>query len=260
MVQILTNETFEITIYKVKLRKAGVYKMENLKWITVKSPEEGAKEVYKIIEEELRNNRLNVLGLATGSTMIPVYQEWTNSNLDFSQVTAFNLDEYVGIDANNPNSYAYFMKQHLFNKKPFKETHIPNGMAEDLDKECQNYEQQLNANPLDIQLLGVGENGHIAFNEPGTSPDSVTHVATLTDSTLGVNSQYFENDEKIPNTALTMGISSIMKSKKLIMVAFGEKKRAAMEKLKQGEVTPDWPITKLLRHEDVVVITDLQID
>lgn len=237
-----------------------MHKMENVTWVTVKSPEEGAKEVFKLISDELQNNRLQVLGLATGSTMIPIYEEWTNSALDFSDVTAFNLDEYVGIDADNPNSYAYFMKQHLFNKKPFKETHIPNGMAEDLEEECASYEEQLNAHPLDIQLLGVGENGHIAFNEPGTPFDSVTHVATLTDSTLGVNSQYFENDDKIPNIALTMGISSITKSKKLLMIAFGEKKRAAMEKLKAGEVTPEWPITKLLRHDDVIVITDLKLD
>lgn len=234
--------------------------MENIKWIKVESPEEGAKKVFTLISEELQNNRLHVLGLATGSTMIPVYNEWTNSTLDFSNVTAFNLDEYVGIAADNPNSYAYFMNEHLFSKKPFKETHIPNGMAEDLDVECKEYENQLNAHPLDIQLLGVGENGHIAFNEPGTPFDSVTHVATLTDSTLGVNSQYFENDDKIPNIALTMGISSITNSKKLIMIAFGEKKRAAMEMLKAGEVTAEWPITKLLRHDDVVVITDLQID
>ena len=234
--------------------------MENVKWITVKNPEEGAKEVFNIISEELKNNNLHILGLATGSTMIPIYDEWTNSSLDFSNVTAFNLDEYVGIDADNANSYAYFMKQHLFSKKPFKETHIPNGMAEDLDEECASYENQLNAHPLDIQLLGVGEDGHIAFNEPGTPFDSVTHVATLTDSTLGVNSQYFDNDDKIPNIALTMGISSIVNSKKLVMVAFGEKKRAAIEKLKAGEVTPEWPITKLLRHDDVIVITDLKLD
>ncbi|ARD49746.1 glucosamine-6-phosphate deaminase [Sporosarcina sp. P33] len=231
-----------------------------MKWITVKNPEEGAKEVFNLISEELQHDRLHVLGLATGSTMIPVYDEWTNSQLDFSNVTAFNLDEYVGLGADNPNSYAYFMKQHLFSKKPFKATYIPNGMAEDLDEECKEYERKLNSNPLDIQLLGVGENGHIAFNEPGTSFDSVTHVAKLTESTLDVNSQYFENDDKIPNIALTMGISSITNAKKLIMVAFGEKKRAAMEKLKSGEVTADWPITKLLRHDDVVVITDLQID
>lgn len=230
-----------------------------MKWIKVDSKEEGAKAVFDVIKEQLQNDRLHVLGLATGSTMIPIYKEWTNSELDFSDVIAFNLDEYVGIPASSPNSYAYFMKEHLFDKKKFKETNIPDGMADDLDEECRRYEEQLNANPLDIQLLGVGENGHIAFNEPGTSFDSVTHVATLTDSTLGVNSQYFENDEKIPNTALTMGISSISNAKKLIMVAFGEKKRAAMEKLKQGEVSPEWPITKLLRHNDVLVITDLDI-
>lgn len=234
--------------------------MENIKWITVTSPEDAAQEVFKVIEEELQQDRLHVLGLATGSTMIPIYEKWINSSLDFSRVIAFNLDEYVGIDADNPNSYAYFMQQHLFNLKPFKETHIPNGMADNLDEECAAYEELLNAQPLDIQLLGVGENGHIAFNEPGTPFDSVTHVATLTDSTLGVNGQYFENDDKIPNIALTMGISSINRAGKLIMVAFGEKKRKAMEKLKQGEVTSEWPITKLLLHHDVMVITDLHIN
>lgn len=231
--------------------------MKNIKWVTVKNPAEGAKEVYNVIESELKSGRLHVLGLATGSTMIPVYELLTQSNLDFSSVTAFNLDEYVGLQADNPNSYAYFMNEHLFSKKPFKETFIPNGAAADLDEECSRYERELNAHPLDIQLLGVGENGHIAFNEPGTPSDSVTHVATLTDSTLGVNSQYFENDEKIPNTALTMGISSINQAKKLIMVAFGEKKRAAIEKLKEGKIDSQWPITKLLQHDDVVVITDL---
>lgn len=233
--------------------------MENVKWIKVGNPEEGAQAAYELIKEELENERLQVLGLATGSTMIPVYNKWTNSNLDFSNVVAFNLDEYVGIPATSPNSYAYFMNEHLFNKKPFKQTYIPNGMAENLEEECKQYEQKLNEHPLDIQLLGVGENGHIAFNEPGTSSDSVTHVATLTESTLGVNSQYFENDEKIPNIALTMGIASIMNARKLLMIAFGEKKRAALEKLREGKVTAEWPITEILRHEDVVVITDLDI-
>lgn len=234
--------------------------MKNIKWVTVNNPAEGAQEVYNVIESELKSGRLHVLGLATGSTMIPVYELLTQSNLDFSSVTAFNLDEYVGLQKDNPNSYAYFMNEHLFSKKPFKETFIPNGVATDLDEECGRYEKELNAHPLDIQLLGVGENGHIAFNEPGTPSDSVTHVATLTDSTLGVNSQYFENDEKIPNTALTMGISSINQAKKLIMVAFGEKKRAAIEKLKEGKIDSQWPITKLLQHHDVVVITDLPIE
>ena len=151
------------------------------------------------------------------------------------------------------------MEDQLFSKKKFKKTHILNGMAEDLEDESARYESLLQKNPLDIQLLGVGENGHIAFNEPGTAFESVTHVAKLTDSTLNVNSQYFENDEKIPNTALTMGISSITDAKKLIMIAFGEKKRAAITKLLEGKVSIDWPITKLLHHNDVIVITDLDI-
>ncbi len=233
--------------------------MENLKLLKVESPEKGAEHVFRIIKEELENGRLHVLGLATGSTMIPVYKEWAASDLDFSNVTSFNLDEYVGLSASNPNSYAYFMEKHLFAKKKFKETHIPNGTAPDLDKECADYEALLLKHPLDIQLLGTGENGHIAFNEPGTPFDSVTHVAQLTESTLGVNSQYFENDEKIPETALSMGITSILRAKKLILLAFGEKKRAAIEKLLEGNVSTEWTITALLEHDDVIVITDLDV-
>jgi glucosamine-6-phosphate deaminase len=233
--------------------------MENLKLLKVESPEKGAEHVFRIIKEELENGRLHVLGLATGSTMIPVYKEWAASDLDFSDVTSFNLDEYVGLSASNPNSYAYFMENHLFAKKKFKETHIPNGTAPDLDKECADYEALLLKHPLDIQLLGTGENGHIAFNEPGTPFDSVTHVAQLTESTLGVNSQYFENDEKIPETAISMGITSILRAKKLILLAFGEKKRAAIEKLLEGNVSTEWTITALLEHDDVIVITDLDV-
>ncbi|MCM3636802.1 glucosamine-6-phosphate deaminase [Sporosarcina luteola] len=232
--------------------------MEKCKLIHVESPEKGAERFYQLLKEELEHNRLHVLGLATGSTMIPVYKKLTESELDFSEVTTFNLDEYVGLPASSPNSYAYFMNDHLFNKKTFKDTNIPNGMAEDLEEECKRYEQALQDAKLDIQLLGVGENGHIAFNEPGTPPDSVTHVATLTDSTLGVNSQYFENDEKIPNTALTMGITSIMSAKKLVLLAFGEKKRPAITKLLEGKTDPDWTITYLLEHDDVTIITDLK--
>jgi glucosamine-6-phosphate deaminase len=233
--------------------------MENLKLIKVENPEQGAEHVYNIIKDEMESGRLNVLGLATGSTMIPVYNKWTESDLDFTNIVTFNLDEYIGIPASSPNCYAYFMNEHLFNKKEFRKTNIPDGMAEDLDEECAAYEELLEEYPLDIQLLGVGENGHIAFNEPGTSFDSVTHVAELTESTLGVNSQYFENDEKIPKTALTMGIQSISGAKKLILLAFGEKKRAAITKLFEGNVVSEWPITALLSHEDVIVITDLNI-
>lgn len=233
--------------------------MSNLKLEKVSNPDEGAEVLFNIIKEDLERDQLHVLGLATGSTMIPVYQKWVASDLDFTGVTTFNLDEYVGISPESPNSYAYFMREHLFNKKDFKQVNKLNGLAEDLDEECANFEALLNENPLDIQLLGVGENGHIAFNEPGTRFDSVTHVAKLTDSTLNVNSAYFENDEKIPDTALTMGIQSITNAKKLVLLAFGEKKRPAIEKLLEGEITPQWPITKLLHHDNLIVITDLDV-
>ena len=233
--------------------------MSNVNFVKVENAEEGAEKLFQLIKEELENDRLHVLGLATGSTMVPVYKKWTESDLDFQNVVTFNLDEYVGMDATNPNSYAYFMNEHLFSKKKFNKTNLLDGQAKDLEEECASFESLLQKYPLDIQLLGVGENGHIAFNEPGTSFESVTHVAKLTDSTLNVNSQYFDNDERMPNTALSMGIRSITRAKKIIMLAFGEKKRVAITKLLEGNVSTEWPITKLLQHDDVTVITDLDI-
>lgn len=226
--------------------------------IHIANQQEAAAIIEEKLAEDLSTRTLNVLGLATGSTMIPIYKNLVESSLNFSNVVAFNLDEYIGLDADNKNSYAYFMNEHLFSQKKFSETNIPNGMAEDQAAECLRYENLLNSKPLDIQFLGVGENGHIAFNEPGTSFDSVTHVTDLTDSTLGVNSQYFDDNEEIPSTAYTMGIASIMNAKKIILLAFGEKKRLAIEALLGEEVTEDWPITVLKNHPHVTVITDIK--
>lgn len=233
--------------------------MKNINTIEVKSKEQGAEQVVELLREELNANRLHVLGLATGSTMEPVYKKINVSDLDFTNVVAFNLDEYVGLAADNKNSYAYYMHDRLFSTKPFKETYIENGMAQDLDAESERYEALLKQNPRDIQLLGIGENGHIAFNEPGTPADSVTHVVDLTPSTIAANSPHFKEGETMPVTALTMGIASLMNSKNLILIAFGEKKRAALEKLFEGEITPEWPVTYLLKHPDVTVITDLSL-
>ena len=143
--------------------------MENITLLTVKDQEQAAQQVCKMIKDQLDQGKLDVLGLATGSTMIPIYEKWVESELSFEHVTTFNLDEYVGLDAENKNSYAYFMQEHLFSKKKFKQTFIPNGVAENLEEECAAYEKRLREYPLDVQLLGIGENGHIAFNEPGTS-------------------------------------------------------------------------------------------
>lgn len=232
--------------------------MGKLTLLTVQHQEEAAEYVLKMIEDQLDNGKLDVLGLATGSTMIPIYEKWVESERTFEHVTTFNLDEYVGLAADNENSYAYFMQQHLFSKKQFKQSFIPNGVAADLEEECAVYEKRLREYPLDIQLLGIGENGHIAFNEPGTSFDSVTHLTTLTESTLGVNSTFFDNQEVIPETALTMGIASILAAKKIILIAFGERKRFALEKLLAGKVNVDYPVTALIGHADVTVITDLE--
>ncbi len=231
--------------------------MNDINYINVKDEIEGSDVLTTIIGGMLEKNTLHVLGLATGGTMIPVYEKWVASSLDFSNVTTFNLDEYVGVAKENRNSYAYFMHEHLFDHKTFKEVNLLDGMADDLEAECARYEQLLNDKQLDLQLLGVGENGHIAFNEPGTSFDSTTHLAQLTEDTVTVNSRFFEEGELVPNTALTMGIQSIMNAKKIVLLAFGERKRAAIAKLKKGEVDPNWPITKLLHHQDVTIITDL---
>lgn len=228
-----------------------------MKIITVENQEQGALQVLEIMEEQMDAGKLNVLGLATGSTMIPIYEKWVESDHSFENITSFNLDEYVGLDCKNKNSYSFFMDEHLFSKKRFKNTFIPNGVAEDLDQECVSYEVLLRENPLDIQFLGIGANGHIAFNEPGTSFESVTHVAALTDSTLGSNSRFFENEEQIPTTALTMGISSVLAAKKIILLVFGEHKRFALEKLMEGKVSTDYPVTALINHSNVTVITDL---
>ena len=255
----LTRTKEDLKINRVLKTESWWLNMKNIETITVENKDAGAAKVVELIGDALNENRLHVLGLATGSTMEPVYDQLVASNLDFSNVTAFNLDEYIGIPASHKNSYAYYMNDLLYSKKKFKETYIENGMAEDLDAECVRYETLLKEHPLDIQLLGIGENGHIAFNEPGTPAESVTHVVELTQSTIDVNSQYFTKDETMPTTALTMGISSIMQAKKLIVAAFGEKKRAALEKLFAGEVTTEWPVTYLLEHPDVTVITDIKL-
>lgn len=233
--------------------------MKEINFIHVKNPEEGSDKLLDIVKHALDNNELNNIGLATGGTMIPVYEQWVASDLDFSNVTTFNLDEYVGIGVDNPNGYGYFMYEHLFNKRKFKEINLLDGLAEDLEKECERFEEALLKNPLDMQILGVGENGHIAFNEPGTPFDSVTHVATLTPSTIEVNGRFFQEGERVPDTALTMGIQSILRAKQIVLLAYGEKKRAALEKLAAGKVDGTWPITKLLEHDNVVVITDLDL-
>ena len=223
--------------------------------IRVANAEEGRKKAFELIKEGM-NNGAKVLGLATGSTPETLYKEMTASDVDFTEMTSVNLDEYVGLGGEDEQSYRYFMNKHLFDKKPFKETFVPNGKAEDLDAASAEYEKIIDAHPVDIQILGIGQNGHIGFNEPGTPLDSLTHVVELTESTINANKRYFDKVEDVPTRAVSMGIGSIMKGKKMILMAYGEAKAEAIKGMIDGPVTTDMPASALQNHQDVVVIID----
>lgn len=223
--------------------------------IRVANAEEGGNKAFELIKEGM-NNGAKVLGLATGSTPETLYKEMTASDVDFTEMTSVNLDEYVGLGGEDEQSYRYFMNKHLFDKKPFKETFVPNGKAEDLDAASAEYEKIIDAHPVDIQILGIGQNGHIGFNEPGTPLDSLTHVVELTESTINANKRYFDKVEDVPTRAVSMGIGSIMKGKKMILMAYGEAKAEAIKGMIDGPVTTDMPASALQNHQDVVVIID----
>ena len=223
--------------------------------IRVANAEEGGKKAFELIKEGM-NNGAKVLGLATGSTPETLYKEMTASDVDFTEMTSVNLDEYVGLGGEDEQSYRYFMNKHLFDKKPFKETFVPNGKAEDLDAASAEYEKIIDAHPVDIQILGIGQNGHIGFNEPGTPLDSLTQVVELTESTINANKRYFDKVEDVPTRAVSMGIGSIMKGKKMILMAYGEAKAEAIKGMIDGPVTTDMPASALQNHQDVVVIID----
>ncbi|MFC4697772.1 glucosamine-6-phosphate deaminase [Enterococcus aquimarinus] len=225
------------------------------KIIRVKDAEEGGKKAFELIKEGIENGA-QVLGLATGSTPETLYQEMVKSDVDFSNCVSINLDEYIGLSGDNDQSYRYFMNSHLFNQKPFKATYVPNGKAEDLAAECRHYEEILANHPIDIQILGIGENAHIGFNEPGTPFDAPTQVVELTESTINANKRNFEKIEDVPTTAISMGIGSIMKSKKVILIAYGEAKAEAIANTINGEITIDVPASVLQNHPDVTIILD----
>jgi glucosamine-6-phosphate deaminase len=173
-----------------------------------------------------------------------------------SDITTVNLDEYVGMPADDPHSYHYYMENELFSHLPFKESFLPNGTAVDLEEECVRYEKILNDHPVDIQVLGIGANGHIGFNEPGTSFESLTHVVDLTESTREANKRFFEKEENVPVQALSMGIKSILAAKKIILLAFGSQKAEAVKQMVEGSVDNQHPASVLQTHPKVMVFAD----
>ncbi|MFE8698743.1 glucosamine-6-phosphate deaminase [Cytobacillus sp. FJAT-53684] len=224
-----------------------------------KNQNELYNRAVEIISEQLMSGA-KTFGLATGGTMIPLYKNLRNSKLDFSHCQSVNLDEYVGVSKDHPESYYTFMRSHLFDAKPFKVTNIPDGVAEDIQKESKAYENLLKSLTVDLQILGVGENGHIGFNEPGTAFTSETHVVELTTSTREANARFFQSIEEVPKLAITMGISSILRAECILLLAIGEKKRPAIEALLKGKITEDIPVTSILQHSNVILLTDLSIE
>lgn len=204
-----------------------------------------------------------VLGLATGSTPEGVYRqlvEWYNKgDLDFSEVVSVNLDEYQGLTKENDQSYYYFMNHHFFSHVNIKEenTYLPNGMAKDAEAECNRYNEVIKSvGGIDMQLLGIGANGHIGFNEPDEVFGKETHLVKLTDSTIEANSRFFKNKEEVPKYAFSMGIKTIMQSKKILLVANGEAKADALYKALYGPITPSVPASILQLHNNVIVVAD----
>ena len=227
-----------------------------MKIIKVKDNVEGGKVAFDIIKEEMLKGNVKTLGLATGSTPETLYQEMVKSDLDFSDLNSVNLDEYVGLEASNDQSYDYFMRKHLFDAKPFKNNYLPNGVAENGAKECARYDQVIADNPIDIQILGIGENAHIGFNEPGSSFEGTTAEVQLTESTIEANSRNFFKREDVPTRAYSMGIKSIMQAKKIVLLAYGAKKAQAILDTVNGEITEDVPASALQNHPDVTIIVD----
>ena len=204
-----------------------------------------------------------VLGLATGSTPIGTYDqlvEWYNKgDLDFSEVTTVNLDEYKGLPCTNDQSYYYFMHQHLFDRVNIDpdRTNVPNGMEPDAEKECGRYEELIRSlGGVDLQLLGLGHNGHIGFNEPGEAFEKETHCVDLTESTIEANKRFFTSADDVPKQAYTMGIKTIMQAKKILIVVNGENKADIVERAFFGPVTPEVPASILQLHNDVTLVGD----
>ncbi|KGX92312.1 glucosamine-6-phosphate deaminase [Pontibacillus halophilus JSM 076056 = DSM 19796] len=222
-----------------------------------------SRNAAAMIETYVRANPTCVLGLATGGTPLGTYQKLIlgheQKGTDYSRVSAFNLDEYVGLEASHPQSYHTYMQEHLYryiNVDAIRQ-YIPNGKAVNMEDECERYESLLDEiGPPDIQLLGIGENGHIGFNEPGSDLDGLTHTVELAESTRQANARYFPSIEDVPKRAITMGIGSILKSKHILLLASGSRKAMAIKRLVSEEVQSTFPASVLHQHPHVTLLVD----
>ena len=232
-----------------------------MKFITVDSYEKMSRQAANIISAQVIIKPNSVLGLATGSTPIGTYKQlikwYEKGDIDFSKVTTVNLDEYVGLDGTNEQSYRYFMNHNFFDhiNIDLANTYVPNGCAVDLAGEGKSYDEHIKAiGGIDLQLLGIGLDGHIGFNEPDDFFIKSTHVVTLHESTVKANSRFFASEEEVPKKAITMGMVSIMQAKKILLIASGKEKRDILEQSFFGPITPKIPASILQLHHDITVI------
>ncbi|MBN1268133.1 MAG: glucosamine-6-phosphate deaminase [Kiritimatiellae bacterium] len=232
-----------------------------MKVIIVKDKEEMGRVAADFFAREMTSRPHPVLGLATGSTPLPLYKELVRRHkeegLDFSRVTTFNLDEYVGLEPTHDQSYRYFMNTNLFDHINVRKeyTFVPNGMANNIERACAEYEHLIDrAGGIDLQILGIGANGHIAFNEPGSSLGSLTRVKTLTEKTRQDNARFFKSMDEVPKLALTMGIGSILRAHKVILLASGANKAGAVKNALEGPVSAMCPASALQLHRNALYI------
>ena len=234
-----------------------------MKIIRTKDYEEMSRKAANLISAQILLKPDCVLGLSTGSTPIGIYDqlvEWyKKGDLDFSTVKTVNLDEYKGLTRDNEQSYYYFMHHHLFDRVNIDEenTHVPNGQVENGDEECLRYEALIKSmGGVDLQLLGLGRNGHIGFNEPAADFPKITHCVDLTESTIEANKRFFASADEVPRQAYTMGIGTIMKADKILVVANGEDKADAVAAMVQGKINPEVPASILQLHNNVILVAD----
>ncbi len=232
-----------------------------MKFIQVDTYKKLSRDAANIISAQVILKPNSVLGLATGSSPEGIYEQlidwYKQGDIDFSKVTTINLDEYVGLEGTHVQSYRYFMQEKLFDhiNIELEHTHVPNGCAKDFAKECIDYDKMIaEMGGIDLQLLGIGLDGHIGFNEPDKCFAKNTHIVDLHDSTIKANSRFFTSEEEVPKQAITMGMISIMQAKRILLVANGQEKKEILDKAFNGPITPEIPASILQLHPDITVI------
>ncbi|KUO75998.1 MAG: glucosamine-6-phosphate deaminase [Clostridia bacterium BRH_c25] len=231
--------------------------------IIVKDYEEMSRRTANIVAGQIFLKPNSVIGLATGSTPLMMYKELVRmrrkDGLDFSEIVTFNLDEYIGLSDDNVNSYHYYMYSNLFKHINIKKENIfiPDGMTEDVEKECRDYEEKIRVRGgIDLQVLGIGNNGHIGFNEPDIKFEATTHKVKLDEDTILANARFFDTIEEVPKYAISMGIKTIMHARKILLLASGAGKGEALGKALYGGITPEIPASILQLHPDATVVVD----